>query len=564
MSLLKFSKDTPPLRYPQVDCKKAFYEAFRKDPKAVPLGVIPTGVGKTLLIANILIDAVNGDRSALVITHTKELVGQNAAEFCQSVDRFVQVGVCCGGHGEFDVTSKIIFASIQTVANRLDIIRAFDIVIIDECHRIGLDEFTQYQTLVSALLEKNAKTRFCGLTATPFRMGQGYLTDPFRDSKTKEPKQSFFTEICYEALIVDMLSAGFLCPLKTITPTGIQPSIEWDSDSYKWESVFEYACDDINQHVTAHNRRRTLIFVSSTEQCYFVKERIENCYILSSTVKEDLNRKGILKWFSQDSDDHRVIVSMGILTTGFNQKDIDGIVTLLATNSVNKWVQIVGRGLRLHEKKKYCLVLDYGKHVERLGTIDNLKIKQAGNGEIILKFCPHDRGGCGSQNFPSAKVCWSCNRKFETKQDMEKYETVASHQKIIEQENHPFVRQVDLIVFDKYEGRNGKKDGISVSYWCNDSMVITEYFPVLSEKEHYAKKSKLNLKKFFKRANDFWELMNDVECGVFEKNMLNLCRFLNENREEFLINVRNVLLIKNLKSNFNDLININVRESDYE
>lgn len=549
-------KESIVLRQHQLEAKPAIYSHFRKDKKSVPLVVIPTGGGKSMIIADLAIDAINNNRSMLVITHSKELVGQNAKELQDNVDKRIKVGICSSGHKKFDVTSDIIFAGIQTIVNRLDECRSFNLVVIDECHRISLDDMTQYQELIDKLLVKNPNTRFCGLTATPFRMGQGFITDPYRDSKTKQPRNSFFTKIAYEAKITDLLDRGELCAIRTVESN---TSIKTEAGDNNWSFVFDAAAYEFIEQSKIHKRRRTLIFVSTTEQCRYFKELLQDvpctAKILSSTIKEDLNREGILKWFAEDDDDHRAIINMDILTTGFNQKDIDCILTLIRTDSINKYVQIVGRGLRVHPKKDYCLFLDYGRHAERLGTIDNLKVRQSGDGEMILKFCPVETGGCGEQNFPSVKVCWNCGKEFVSKLDLEKFDLKASKKSLIEAYEPPLVMAVDSYVFNHNEGRNGKADTIRITYWMESSPVVNEWLSVKSDKASFRKHSIMLLRRFFKSESDFWDLYNDIEYNFFEWGVSDMVDFLNDNRD-LMIDVHNVKAKKD--GSFMKFINFNV------
>ena len=73
------------------------------------------------------------------------------------------------------------------------------------------------------------------------------------------------------------------------------------------------------------------------------------------------------------SGELRCLVNVNVLTTGFDAPNVDLLVMLRATQSPSLYVQMVGRGTRLHEGKKDCLVLDYGTNVERHGLIDDIQ-----------------------------------------------------------------------------------------------------------------------------------------------------------------------------------------------
>jgi DNA repair protein RadD len=61
----------------------------------------------------------------------------------------------------------------------------------------------------------------------------------------------------------------------------------------------------------------------------------------------------------------RHLVSVGTMTTGVDFTHVDCIAILRATESVSLLQQIIGRGLRMHEGKADCLVLDYGGNIDK-------------------------------------------------------------------------------------------------------------------------------------------------------------------------------------------------------
>ncbi|SPW52865.1 putative helicase [Escherichia coli] len=68
---------------------------------------------------------------------------------------------------------KVVFGSVQSVARNLDAFQGeFSLLIVDECHRIGDDEESQYQQILTHLTKVNPHLRLLGLTATAFSIGQ--------------------------------------------------------------------------------------------------------------------------------------------------------------------------------------------------------------------------------------------------------------------------------------------------------------------------------------------------------------------------------------------------------
>ena len=143
-----------------------------------PCVVMPTGTGKSLVIAQIATDAVQKWHGrVLVLAHVKELLEQNAGKIkalCDGID----VGVYSAGLNSRDTDTPILVAGIQSVYNKPDVIGKFDVCVVDECHTIPPDGDGVYRTLLTAMQKKNPLLRVIGFTATPYRMKGGLICKP--------------------------------------------------------------------------------------------------------------------------------------------------------------------------------------------------------------------------------------------------------------------------------------------------------------------------------------------------------------------------------------------------
>lgn len=99
-------------------------------------------------------------------------------------------------------------------------------------------------------------------------------------------------------------------------------------------------------------------------------------------------------------------------TTGFDSPNIDCLVCLRPTKSTGLWVQQVGRGSRICDGKKNCVILDYGGNIDRHGPIDQIKprIKEPKDkpGEAPMKTCLN----CLAQCHAGMKFCPECGHAF--------------------------------------------------------------------------------------------------------------------------------------------------------
>ena len=120
----------------QSEAVEAVYEHLRtKDNN--PCVVLPTGTGKSLVLAQIAKDSVekwNG--RVLILAHVKELLEQNADKIRKLCPE-LKIGIYSAGLRSRDTTEQVIVAGIQSVYNKACELDAFDLVIVDECFPAG-------------------------------------------------------------------------------------------------------------------------------------------------------------------------------------------------------------------------------------------------------------------------------------------------------------------------------------------------------------------------------------------------------------------------------------------
>lgn len=114
----------------------AVYEHLRSK-ETNPCVVLPTGTGKSLVLAQIAKDAVekwNG--RVLLLAHVKELLEQNADKIRKLCPE-LKIGIYSAGLRSRDTTEQVIVAGIQSMYNKACELDAFDLVIVDECFPAG-------------------------------------------------------------------------------------------------------------------------------------------------------------------------------------------------------------------------------------------------------------------------------------------------------------------------------------------------------------------------------------------------------------------------------------------
>ena len=189
------------------DYQKAAHESVLqsiKDKKGNPLVVIPTGGGKSHIIAeNVSQCWQNWGVRSIVLQHRKELIEQNTDKIKPLVD--CPVGQHSAGLNRNAVNENIILAGIQSVWRKAHLFGRRQLLIIDEAHCISEEENVRYQTFFDELKSLNPDLAIVGYTATPYRLDSGQL---WGSDKT-------FSHVCYSADIRKLIDDGYLCPLVT-------------------------------------------------------------------------------------------------------------------------------------------------------------------------------------------------------------------------------------------------------------------------------------------------------------------------------------------------------------
>jgi DNA repair protein RadD len=364
------------LRYYQSDANAAVWKYLCED-QGNPLVILPTGAGKSLVIALLIEQARKFDGRVIVLQHRKELIEQNAAEL-QELMPGVDVGIYSAGLKSRQTSHDVLMAGIQSIYKRAADIGERHLILIDEAHLVSQDDESMYGQFLAEVRLKNPKCRVVGLTATPFRTGEGPLCG----------KKKLFQFPVYEAFTGDLIKQGFLCPI-----TNKPADAEVDTEGIKtrggefiesdMQAVFMIvdnvlmACKEAI--AKCHDRKSILIFASGVRHAEDVAKHIEEMtgervgLVTGETLA--LERSGILADFK--NQDLRWLVNCDVLTTGFNAKCVDAIAIMRATMSPGLFCQMVGRGLRLHPSKVNTLILDFGENIKRHGSIDDKNFGRA-------------------------------------------------------------------------------------------------------------------------------------------------------------------------------------------
>ncbi|HEY9723173.1 MAG TPA: DUF3427 domain-containing protein, partial [Oscillatoriaceae cyanobacterium] len=328
------------------------------------LVVAATGTGKTVISAFDYQRRIgaNGLRPRLLfLAHREELLTQAMSTFRQ-VLRDGAFGCLLVGGNE-PANHDHLFASIQSFNSRMLLDRFgpkyWDHFVVDECHHAPADSYR-------AIIDQIQPSVLVGLTATPERSdGKSLLGD-------------FGGHIAAEMRLWHAMERQLLVPFEYY---GVSDNV--DLRGIRWNRG-AYQIDDLDKLYTGNDHRAGLILEQTRVRVGDLKQMRALGFCVSVAHAEFMARKfnqfGVpsVAVHGGSSDELRqkvrgqlerkevnVIFTCDLYNEGVDLPFVDTLLMLRPTASATLFLQQLGRGLRLHEKKTVCLVLDFiGQHRE--------------------------------------------------------------------------------------------------------------------------------------------------------------------------------------------------------
>ena len=454
----------------QAKALEDLYDYCREHPgcgdisKCHPALVLPTGSGKSLVIAEAVRKVIECGKRALVLHHNAELISQNSAAYARQF-RTVNFGINCAGLGRRDFHQGVVFCSIQSVYQKAEQFGARAVVFVDECHLINPLDETMFAKFLSDM-KRLADSRVVGLTATPYRMGLGLIAGPDRP----------FSHIAHTTTIPELIEADRISPVRN-AKTDVSVSMDGcamnrgefvlEEMSSRFSIATEAAVEEIVAIAERENRKHCLIFTTSVSNAELTASLIRKVSNDDARIvcgmSTPLERATNLGLFC--GGDLRYLVNVNVLTTGFDAPHIDLIAVLRATTSPGLFAQICGRGFRKSPGKTDCLLLDFGGNLSRHGCLDSVdygarSLEKKGDSQAPVKTCP----GCNQENPASARVCRFCPVEFEVS-EVEQFTPSEADENAVLEADAVEVRE-RLRVFNrdaKLHRKRGWKEGDPIS-----------------------------------------------------------------------------------------------------
>jgi len=236
----------------------------------------PTGSGKSHVIAAIAHTLFNlsKGKKILCLAPSSELVIQNRKKYLLTGN---SASLFSSSAGKISLRHPIVFGTPKTVLNRIDKFGDdFCAVVIDEAH--GLTQ--TIKEIIEELKKNNENLRVIGLSATPYRMGTGYIYAIDEKDKPLPIEQSikpYFTKKVYTISARRLISEGFL----TVPVIGSIGTEHYDTSKLELNSLGKYDKTESDIAYVGQGRKTASIIAEIVAKA---KDR-KGVIIFTSTIK---------------------------------------------------------------------------------------------------------------------------------------------------------------------------------------------------------------------------------------------------------------------------------------
>lgn len=341
---------TVPLRDYQSEAVERTRAAIRAGARNV-LICAPTGAGKTQIASHLIEESRRKGRRSAFIVDRLSLINQTSEVFDgHGIDH----GVIQSDHYRFKPSLPVQICSVQTVSRRRW--PDADLIVVDEAHVL-------HEAVKTRIASRDTIT--VGLTATPFTKGLG----------------KFFDAIINVTTTNTLIEQGWLSPYRIFSCAepnmdGVKVTSlgEWDQVETS-KRALEVVGDVVVEYMKHGDGRK---FICSAVDTAHVEE-LQRQFLAaginaaSYTFKDrDEDRADTVNEFRKPDSSIRGLITVTAASRGFDVPSVSCIIMARPLRkSLAEHIQLFGRGLRISEGKKDCLVLDHSSNCARFWSACN-------------------------------------------------------------------------------------------------------------------------------------------------------------------------------------------------
>jgi len=378
---------------------------------------LATGAGKTFVFSNLCKELTG---NVLVLVNRQELAEQTQEAF---KDVGIETALVTSKKKQL-LNNGVTVAMTKTFYNAMKkgfaLLDFYDYLIVDECH---IQEFAPIVT--------KAACKIIGFTATPQITNSHIETDGINRFKCKTPLAEHYDTLIEGVDIKYLIDNGFLVEdivfedVKNKDLEALKEDATGEFTNASQEQVFNNpkAYSDFLQIYEKHAQGlKTIVFNSNTlinkKAFEIFKTKGYPVRIYDSKNASVKDRIEVVEWFRKTEG--AILMNVNVFTTGFDVKEVECIILNNATASLNKYIQMVGRGSRITDKiyKPSFKVLDLGGNTQRFGRwsarrdwrkmfYDNSRKKLGNPKPAPIREC----GACGNLIAANSITCPNCGEE---------------------------------------------------------------------------------------------------------------------------------------------------------
>ena len=336
----------------QAEMKERIDTAFRSYQSVMVQ--MPTGTGKTVLLSEVVKSEERRVKNPWVwiVVHRRELVEQ----IMKTLDTMLS-----SPSSTPDTTSPLLsensrmkVMSIQWLSRHYqDMAERPSLIVIDEAHHAVAKTYAE-------VMNAYPEAKKLGVTATPCRLNKKGFTDLFNVLLQSWPTKKFIADgrlslYDYMSIKADSIDQRMVFGLTKRGADG-DFSLKEMSEKLDVQPSIERLCDTILRYAP---NKKGIVYAIDIKHAEHIAEHYRehgiNAVAISSKTPNDERRLTIDKF---KTGQIQVLVNVDLFGEGFDCPDVEFIQLARPTLSLAKYLQQVGRGMRVFEGKKFCLILD--------------------------------------------------------------------------------------------------------------------------------------------------------------------------------------------------------------
>ena len=330
----------------QEDMKERIEKALRLHRSV--MAQMPTGTGKTYLLTAVIDSFVNGNpmEKVWIVAHRRELVSQ----IDETVRKF---------HSYFASSTSSLLSSVKAMSIQW-LMRHYDeieeepgMIVIDEAHHALAKTYKE-------MWERFPKAKFLGLTATPCRLNGKGFTDLFDILVQSWSVPEFISKgrlATYDFVSIksDGVTQRLIDSLQKRGADGDYQNKEMDMLLNKKPSI-----ERLYQSLEEFGKdRKGIVYAINISHAQKITKLYQEHGVKAIAIDSktpEVERQQDIEAFKKG--DIQVLVNVDIFSEGFDCPDVEFVQLARPTLSLAKYLQMVGRGLRVAKGKKNCVIID--------------------------------------------------------------------------------------------------------------------------------------------------------------------------------------------------------------